>query len=418
MSKKEKGKKLKKVIATFLSCAFVACAFSACNNAEIPPVKSGIEVVDDTDRTYSQTSRERAKTILYNGIEQVFILATNKTELSQSEKESALKHAVKIESVVVSKNLSQSAYKEFFGDLEQNQDEYVGAIIKFRKGEQNQETLQTIKKALTSFTATMGAETTGSILYDLAVYSFEQEREKALLDYEKYGYAYLLENADTALKNKQTLVDDIKEENFISLVKLSFFLGELFFGGGMDSSILSSFSDQEILLLLNNPDFSNISIGKDGWKLILNGVYGSLEVKSYHKALKRKADENGNLDKFCEKLNLVIDLVCAIQNDLTESDVQFIRKGEKEKLITSCFKNFSEEEWAKFQALTSVQIANSDYDDIALSYFGREYQTFKEQISSVSFIELRGAVEGENFMDKLINYLTGLCPAFYYGVNL
>ncbi len=418
MRRKVKSNKLKKVIATFLSCAFVACAFSACNNGQVPPVKSGIEVVDDTDRTYSETSRERAKNLLYGTIESAILLLTNKSELSISEQESALNHAQKIENVVASKGLSETSFNQVFDNLEQNQVEYVNAIISARKGEDNQGALQTIKKALTTLVANVGANAMGSILYDLQVYSFEVESEAALLDYEKYGYAYLLEKSNTALKNKQTLIDDVKEENFISIVKLCFFVGELFFGSGMDSSVLLSFSDQEILLLLNNPDFSNISIGKEGWKLILNGVYGNLDTKAFHKALKRKADQNGDLDKVAEKMNLAIKLICSIQDNLTEEDVQFIKKGQKEKLISSFFKHFSLNDWDSFSALTSIEIDNSAYDDIALSYYGNKYQTYREQIQLVTISDLKQGVENSDFCELLSNYLIGICPAFCYGVNL
>ena len=64
------------------------------------------------------------------------------------------------------------------------------------------------------------------------------------------------------------------------------------------------------------------------------------------------------------------------------------------------------------------QIDNSAYDDIALSYYGNKYQTYREQISSVCISDLKGGVENDNFMEILSDYLIGICPAFCYGVNL
>ena len=418
MRRKEKSKNFKRVISTLFACVFVSCAFSACTNGQTPPVKTGIEIVDDVNRTYSESDRQKAKNLVFGLVENIILTIANKNQLNEIEIERAERISEKIESVVASKNLSQTAYNQFFDNVYQNQEEYLRVIASVRKGEQNQEDIRSAKKAFTALTANVGANATGSILYDLAIFSYELEKEDALLDYEKYGYAYLLTNAEEAEKNKQILINDIKEENFISLIKLSFFMGELFFGSEMDSSVLLGFSDQEMLLLLKNPDFSAISLGKEGWKLILNGVYGNLDAKSFHKALKRKADESGDLDKLAEKLNLAIKLVCSIQNNLTESDVQFIMAGEKQKLIASCFKNFSTSDWDDFQALTSIEINNSAYDDIALYYYGNKYQTFKEQIQIVSILDLKQSVDNNDFCETLSNYLIAVCPAFYYGVNL
>ena len=201
-------------------------------------------------------------------------------------------------------------------------------------------------------------------------------------------------------------------------MQMTSFISEVFFGEAFENGQVTDFSDQEILLMLKQPDFLSITISEEGWNLLLSYPNEMLPSDAYVGALYSKANENGDIKGLSAQMDNVLKLFSAIQKACTVEEVASLRINEYKRAISSIFAKFSNEEWSLFESITSIEIKKEDYVQIAKAFYGEQFDVYSSNVQTVSLEELKNAAGSAEFFEKLTGYVAAICPAFSYGVTL
>ena len=126
------------------------------------------------------------------------------------------------------------------------------------------------------------------------------------------------------------------------------------------------------------------------------------------------------MDLLSNNFGDLLQLFAGALNRLTNDDVKFITQQDYSELLRALFRQFSQEDWACFKQISTINADFSSYDQIAISHFGEQYLNYKNTIQVISLEELKQAVADNDikFIDQLNKYVAGICPAFSYGVQI
>jgi hypothetical protein len=256
----------------------------------------------------------------------------------------------------------------------------------------------------------------GAVLYDLSLFHYDFKENKYRADYNKYGFQYLLDDANLMAENKRILSQVVGKNNYVPATKLLYFLGELFLGGAK-SGVLSSFSASEIALLICSPNFSNIQTTAEGWFFLLGRIEQFIPSASFERKLFSLAMDNGDLFNLAEKMQTLLSLINSIQSKVDDYQCEKLKSGDRFSFVSMAMQKFSDEDWLLFENVMALQLENQEYSQLATQQFGQEYLEFLENATIYSLQQLKSAVGSEQFSSVLKGYLVGVFPALYYGVT-
>lgn len=407
----------KSLIAVILLCTFLCSV--AC--ADTPPiVKEGITVEESSSEvrdTYSGEVRSFSKGVIFNYV-YTFAKKSVSQNLPQNTVYELKSHADAVEELFCAESpLSEDDYEDLFIKLESMMDGVVSAVLALDGGEIGTNEKLALKRLFNVVTSAFGGDCAGSILYGITEYVFSFKIDRAMKRYEEYGFEYLLKEANELKEKRGILEVGIGKQNFIGVTKMAYFVGSLLFGGVLNSNFTKVFKAEELALLIKKPDFTFINITNDGWALLL-GLVQDFVPNNYFSELLSLFEQNGDLNSFALQMQNVVSLIISAQNAVCASGVESLISGNINGFITSIFSKFGEAEWQKLASFTSLDLDGEEYDNIMLTHFGVEYETYKNSIVKISTSDLKQALsrDSEEFINMLIGFFRGICPAFFYGV--
>ena len=253
----------------------------------------------------------------------------------------------------------------------------------------------------------------GSVLYDILLYYYDYTYQDYMEKYEKYGYAYLLEDAKVSEYCLVALTDHIGRESFVSVLSSGLAIIELA-TYGIDEHSYNSFSDEEILLFVKSIDLT-FEIGSDGWEYILGYMIPS--VMSNDSDILSKMLENGDIKTLSVAMPRFVMLLRKMQSGLSAADIALVRSGDKEAIIGSLFLSLDEEGWQMFFDLTEISLDFDSFEAIYEDKYGEEYISYAEGLVPISNDQLRASVGKIEFYESLEGYLGGISPMLSYGMN-
>ena len=380
-----------------------------------PIVKDKIEVENSEIPPHSEETKLYAKEVIFSllsGIEE----AEKKSALTESEKQKLLKDTERLFTVSQEILIPERDYLSYFELIEKNESELISALTNLTSG-----SLDTLFGIYLELSDSAGSDYVGRVFYGVCLYLYDSKYEKQITLYESYGddkdkYKYLLMTAEGIKADKTVFEREIGAKNSVEFIKFSFFARELFLGGAFTDERMKSFTNEEILVFLKHLDFSGISIGKDGYKLI-SKYYSKLLIAkketTYFDEILYKAYYNNDIDKFADSADELISLLSSVKDSLKADDIGLLREGETEKFISNIFSRFTENDRALFEEISAVSVSR-DYDSIATEFFGDAYTTYKTSLVGADIDALRAAVGKDYFYTTLEAYIFGISPAFAY----
>lgn len=399
-----------------LLCACFTLPLFGCEKKP-PVVQTGVVVTPTLSQPYSLQTEEYAQRVIYRVLKR-FFQKTVMENLPDATIEKLRTQAENIQKITANAPISEGNYLSCMQVLESNAESYTDALARVEKGETLEGDIQIFKQAYAELASKMGAETLGAVTYRLCLYRYDYEYETSMQRYEKYGYTYLKVEAEAFAKEKAILQEEVGERNFTSVMQTLCLFSDLFVGGAFEQGQLASFSDQEILALLQAPNLSSIQMNESGWELLLSYLNAFFASTSYEGKLFAKAVENGDCKVLAAQMDNVFKFLSAVQENLTVEQAAWIRQKERELVVSSIFGGLSESEWALFEQITSMQLKKEEYQTIAEKVYGEAFEVYVSSLTNVSLDEVKAVAGTENFFQILKNYLAGICPAISYRFTL
>ena len=180
--------------------------------------------------------------------------------------------------------------------------------------------------------------------------------------------------------------------------------------------VANAFSDAEVLEILRHLQLSSIHIETPGWRLLLS-LAVNVEGSSYRARLAKSFAESGDIDRLAERMNDAMTLLITVMERLTPEDVGLLRANEREALVTSIFARFDETDWARWESITTVTLANEPYTALAAEEYGEDFTAYLAALRPIGPEELRASVNTSTFYSDLSDYLASICPAIAYEVR-
>ncbi len=375
---------------------------------EADTVKTGIEVEPGKAEQITEQTEKRAENIIGTLVSLYYEKSGKKIS---DERLSEMAGA--IAELTVAESSSERAYSAFLDVLERIGQPLISSAVRLSKGKATNEDFDVIGNAYFEFTEESSTEFLGSVAYGLCIIAYDSKIEHQL----NTGSAVGSVLAKELQRKKDIFENHIGKESFSELLRLAFFSRGFFTEGALDTAVAGKFSDKELLILIKRLDFSKLSIDSEGYKLIIEYYCGTLIGKetSYFDELLYKANHNGDVDKFAKSLTELPKLLSSITENMGADDISLMRKGDKKALAASIFAAFSEEDWLLFEKITDISVKSEIYEEVALSFFGEDFESHKTAIEEKSIDELKASIGKENFHDTLEGYIFGISPAFSYG---
>ncbi len=412
------GKWTKRLIQT-AGILLLLCCFpllSGCNGEE-PELTEGITVVNDLDEPYSKETDLRADAAILELLELWYRKSSPLPIIPETAKAEMVVQAAKIRQATTEAGLSKKKYTALLELLEREGDNIINRVYAYRQSNGDVPSSDAVGAIYYDLFGAIGAEAAARLAYRLAVYIYDYKYEKNINRYEQYGYPHLLEEAERLSRERAALTEDVGEENFITVIRSAVMFSELFFGGALEGEGLRTFTDREILLFIRHVRLSELTVGSEGWRVLLSYVSPMLtseEYEDYGHELLRAAEECGDLDRLAENMPDTVRLLSRIQDSLTEQDVAYIREGKSDALLSSVFAKFEENDWDLLDNLASSIDGGDLYGEVAALRFGEDYTEYAASVTPITLAELRSAADGVSITDSLEKYAAGISPAFSY----
>lgn len=366
------------------------------------------EIIFTDDAPPSPQIGERAEGVFFALLEYYYKTTTvpNLPESTVSEIRK-ISHDLRLE--VEKTPMSDMTYRAVLDLLES---EGSGAIDELVARDRGEGDIDGVRSFYVELLSLLGANGFGSIAYDVSLYFLSYQYEKNMRNYEKYGYAYLLADAERLSGEHRILSENIGKESFGVFLSSSFALAEIFGSGGPAGA--DAFSDGELLLFIQNVDLS-LSLDDESWELLLSRFSG-LFADGISAEMLELMNDNGDISSVSAAMNDLLSLLSFVQGGLVSEDMLLVREGEIEALICRIFERFGDGQWQLFSDLTSVGLTTSDYERLLEKKYGSDYLDHAESVKPVSLDELRSLVGNEKFYESLKDYIGGISPAFSYGM--
>ena len=412
-------KKIPFTISCLLLSIVFAGTFCGCEEKggeSASSVQNGVVISEETP--YTEEVQGYAKGVVFSLLE-YYTQKTVVVNLPTATVEKLKRISADICDLMAKTPVSEPLYRAFIDALDKQGKTVIDEVIAYRKGEGS--SLETAKTLYMTSASLLGADLVGEILYGICVYKYDYDYEKKNVDYEKYGYAFLLEDAKLLDAERKTLQNGIGKENFLSVIKIAFAFSELFFGGGFQSDKFSSFTDAEMLTFVKKLGLSTLNVTNEGWNLILSKAISDGAIAAddpYALKILKTMKKTGDIAAVSTVMQDVAKLLSDTVEKLDETDAALLRNGDREKLICLLFAKFDETDWARFERVTECDFAVESYEEVAVDTYGENYENYKAGMRSLTLEQLKAAAGQDDFYDSLKGYIAGISPAFSYGMEL
>ena len=380
-------------------------------------MQKGVVVTPVISQQYAVETEAYAQDVLYELLTKYFQKTVIKT-LPETVMQTLREQANNIQKITADTGLTETQYLQCMQFLETNIEEYTDALARLEQGNSTEGDFETLKYAYTHLLSKIGSDALGEIVYSLCVYRYDYAYETCMERYEEYGYTYLKIEAETFAQDKKTLQEEVGQENFISVMQMVCLLSDLFVGRAFEEGQLASFTDHEILALLQEPSFSSVTISEAGWELLLKYLQIMVPSQSYFGKLFAKACENGDVVLLSTKMDSVLTLLSAVQKHLTVEQAALFKQNKTGQALSSIVASFGEVEWMLFDEIATLELKNEDYEAIAESFYGESYKNYSSTVKISSLDDLKNAAGTDGFLEVLKGYVAGISPAISYGVRL
>ena len=411
-------KVIKKTLCVIFAVLFTVsfAVFFGCNSQDNPPY-IGIPQTTEQNITYLEQTKANVEDTVNQFLTAIYKACVS-SNVSENSKNIIVKHAKEVAEILLNQNLSQKTVDNLIQSISSKTETYATAFYGVQSGNATSQDVANLKEILGLLSSYMGIDATASVIYHVCDYYYEYLYQKYLEEYKIYGWQYKLDDAEKVLSDKETLTQDITLANFVPTVKLLFFIGEMVLGSSQSNSAIKSLTDAEILLLLKTPDFSDIDMSIEGWKLILS-ITSKLFVKgSYHAQLYKKVELNGDLDLIADKMEGVIEIICLVQSKFNIKHAEYLVNNQTNLFVKECFNCFTDNDWIAFSNLTDFNFDNAYYNNFAIEYYGSKYTESYNSLEFTDINVLKNSLNTGDFNGTLLNYFAGIFPAGFYGVEL
>ena len=389
-----------------LLLASMAMGLFSCEKKGDEPIQSGITV--SPDETISESSVEHAETVVF---ELVKYYASKKSaaELPSALLEKIDRISKDVCSMISDIPLSEERFTDLIGVLENMGKSVIDEML---EPSSDKEKLRTFYLDICSL---VGYDYVGTVLYRALAYSLEYRYEECMERYEKYGFSYLLDDANAVLADKELLTAEVGEGKFIQFFRSATAISALWLGNGFDGESGIPFTDEEILTFVSKIDLS-LELSDNGWEVLLRHTGSLLSVGGGSEILACAA-KNGDIEKIASVMTSVSRLLCSVQESLSVEAVRDLREGGREAFVGRIFELFGEREWLLFAEITSQDVNSDEYVKIFENRFGEDFVNYKDNLRIVSLDELKESLGQDNFYESLEGYVGGISPAFSYGMR-
>ena len=418
---KKRGLEIKRITRTACILLLLCCSLllSGCGEEE-PELTHGITVEDDTEKPYSSETAARAEAAILDLLELWYRKSSPLPIIPESAKAEITAHATQIRLTTEEARLTEKKYLSLIELIEREGESIINKIYAYKESCDGLPSSSSIGALYYDLFGTIGAEDAARLVYRLAVYMYDYRYNKSMSRYEQYGYPHLLEDAQRLQNERTALAEDVGEENFATVIRGGIMFSELFFGGALDGEGLLAFTDKELLLFIRHVRLAELTVGSEGWRVLLAYISPMLTSEQYtdylHNLL-RVASECGDLDRLAEHMPNAVRLVSHIQHSMTEQDVAYIRSGNSHALLSSVLSTLNESDWALLTELSSTFAGGNLYDEVAEQRFGSEYTGYAESITPITAHELRNAINGDGIEEAMEKYVASISPAFSYTIR-
>lgn len=381
----------------------------SCGGEEI--VKNGIDISDESP-VFSEETEAKAKAVLYSILEGGYI-AGGVPSVPPKKAEELRALTEDIWKITTEHGISESQYNKIILEAEKNKESFVELFTNESPG------VEVFRSVYHSLTSGGGADYAGRTLYNLLLFGMDYKYERQMERYDKYGYLYLLEEAEEIKRQKTLLESEIGTSNFSLAVRISVMGAELFLGGAFDGTAAESFSDREVLVILQRVDIKSLDISQEGYNFLLSLCVGDApgEESGLADRILYAAKENADLDRVASVLDDFLELLAAVQSALTDTDANLLKNSEYSRLASSVFGKFSDDEWAAFERILALELSYGYYESLFLENYGEDFENYCNTVEKVnSLSELRSSINDNDFIEKLEGYIAGISPALSYRI--
>ena len=396
----------------FLSAVlFVSLVFLlfSCSGREI--VKDGIDISNEKI-AFSKETEEKSKDVFYSILEGAHI-AGGVPSIPPKKAEELRSLAEDIWKITVDYEISEAQYSKIISETEKNKESFIALFT------DSNPSLDAFKSVYRSLSSGGSPDYAGHTLYNLLLFGMNYKYGKQMERYEKYGYLYLLEEAETIKEQKNLLESEIGAENFSAATRISVMGAELFFGGAFEGAAVESFSDREIVTILKRVDIESLSISSKGYKFFFSLCVGDAVdgESTFAEKILYTANKNSDLDRLAAVANDFLKLVIAAQSALVDSDARFLKNAEYSALISSVFAKFSDAEWTTFASICETELDYNSYESIFLEEYGADFADYCNSVGEAyTLSELRTSIGNDDFLEKMEGYLAGISPVLSYRI--
>ena len=402
---------IKHIPRKVLACSLLLTVISSlygCGGKIMKTVQEGIVISPDPVVEYSEETEGYAEYVIFDllqsyyrqtVIENLPVATLNKLELE----------ARQIGEITRGTGLSEEKYIQFIEALDEHGDAVISDLVT-----EGESPIMAIKPLYLELSELLGVDYISRFFYCLCLHHYDRNYRQQIENYERYGYSYLLEDAQRYRLSKEILISEVGEDNFATVLRMGFMLSDVFFGGALEGERIQSFSNREILLFLQHMDISKLSVSARGWELLLSFFVPERAGTDFSSRFLYTANENGDLKRLSEMMSSVVPLLASAQASLAETDIDLFRDEDHKALLQSVFRRFGDAEWAHLELIASVSFETASYELIAVDCYGEDYQNYAAGIEAVSLEQLKIHVTDESFFDMLERCIAGVSPAFSY----
>ena len=387
--------------------SFVFLLFS-CGGGGI--AQSGLNI-SDKKPIFSEQTEAKSKEVFYSILEGAYVSGGMPNVPEAKAKELRLL-AEKVWEITTDCCISEAQYSRIIEEILKNKEKFVSLLSGANQG------VDALKSVYYSLTSGGGPDYAGHVLYNLLVFGMDYKYTQQMERYDKYGYSYLLEEAQAIQEKRQRLTTQIGQYNFSLAARIAIMASELFFGGAFGGAA-ESFSNREILIILKRIDIHSFKIDNEGYEFLLSlSVPDVIDGQSsLAERILYTANQNRDLEKIASVMEDFRMLLLSAQENLSDKDAELLRNGELSELVYSVFTGFEDDEWESFEKITGLALGYGEYEALFAETYGEDFENYSAmQINSVALSELRDSTEKEEFLEKLEGYLAGISPVLSYRI--
>lgn len=394
--------------AVLLICISLLLSLVGCGSGGEEIKREGIMIEDDAP--YSEAAKEYAGEV----IEELILYGYKKSvtqNVSEAKAAELSSLSARVLALTADTSLSEAQYLYLFDTLSKHGQGVVDELVALRRGETS--SLTKSEELYSLLGGVLGADTVGSLLYDICLLRCDMRIEKLKARYEEHGFSYLLLDIAAAEDDARVLRECIGRDAFAAVMKNAVALVSLMREG---TESVGSFSDGELLVILSHLEIGNISIGSEGWELLFSMITPS-GTDTYRAKILNALKSSGDIEKFAAVSDDTVAFIALLNTRLTKDDIAKIRDGRGAAAIGRIFTSLDEEELLLFKKITETEINNALYSELALAEYGEDYEEYLSSIKEVSYGELTESIGTDSFSDNLDNYLRCRFGALYYEVS-